>query len=124
MDRNLALKVFSCIDNTTLSATDNEQSVDAFCRRTLEMTVEGHTVAAVCVYPRFVACAKRVMEGSGIKVASVAGAFPHGQLPLELKLAEVRYALEQGADEIDMVLSRGTLLAGDEATVRDEVAAI
>ena len=124
MDRNLALKVFSCIDNTTLSATDNEQSVDAFCRRTLEMTVEGHTVAAVCVYPRFVACAKRVLEGSGIKVASVAGAFPHGQLPLELKLAEVRYALEQGADEIDMVLSRGALLAGDEATVRDEVAAI
>ena len=117
-------RVFTCIDNTTLNATDNEASVEAFCRRTLEMKVEGRGVAAVCVYPRFVACARRVLEGSGIKVASVAGAFPHGQLPLALKLAEVRYALEQGADEIDMVLSRGALLAGAEAIVRDEVAAI
>jgi deoxyribose-phosphate aldolase len=88
------------------------------------MKVDGRSVAAVCVYPRFVHCARRVLEGSGVKVASVAGAFPHGQLPLELKLAEVRYALEQGADEIDMVLSRGLLLAGEENAVRDEVAAI
>ena len=120
----LLKEVFSCIDNTTLNATDNEQSVEAFCRRTLEMKVEGRGVAAVCVYPRFVRCARRVLEGSGVKVASVAGAFPHGQLPLELKLAEVRYALEQGADEIDMVLSRGLLHAGEDNAVRDEVAAI
>ena len=124
-DRNLLSKVFSCIDNTTLNATDNAQSVEAFCRRTLEMKLaDGSTVAAVCVYPRFVQVAKKVLAGSDIKVASVAGAFPHGQLPLELKMAEVKYALKQGADEIDMVISRGALLAGDEATVRDEVAAI
>lgn len=122
---DMGRRVFSCIDNTTLNATDNESSVEAFCHRTMEMCLaDGTTVAAVCVYPRFVATAKRVLKESGIKVASVAGAFPHGQLPLELKIAEVKYALEQGADEIDMVLSRGALIEGDEATVRAEVEAM
>ena len=91
IDKNLARRVFSCIDNTTLNATDNARTVEAFCRRTMEMRLnDGTTVAAVCVYPMFVDIAKRTLQGSGIKVASVAGAFPHGQLPLELKLAEVR----------------------------------
>lgn len=124
MDRNLAKRVFSCIDNTTLNATDNESSVESFCRHTREMTVDGTTVAAVCVFPRFVAIAKHTLEGSGIRVASVAGAFPHGQLPIELKVAEVRYAVEKGADEIDMVISRGAMLSGDEAAVRSEVEAM
>ncbi len=81
-------------------------------------------VAAVCVYPRFVACAKRVLEGSNIRVASVAGAFPHGQLPIELKVAEVKYVVEQGADEVDVVISRGLLLAAEDNVVREEVAAM
>lgn len=79
-------------------------------------------VAAVCVYPRFVSVAKRVLDNSGIMVASVAGAFPHGQLPINLKVEEVKYAIGEGADEIDMVLSRGALLAGEDNVVRDEVA--
>lgn len=120
MDMELAGRVFSCIDNTTLNATDNEAQVEAFCRHTLEMV----HVAAVCVYPRFVACAKRVLEGSNIRVASVAGAFPHGQLPIELKVAEVKYVVEQGADEVDVVISRGLLLAAEDNVVRDEVAAM
>ena len=120
MDMELAGRVFSCIDNTTLNATDNEAQVEAFCRHTFEM---GH-VAAVCVYPRFVACAKRVLEGSNIRVASVAGAFPHGQLPIELKVVEVKYVVEQGADEVDVVISRGLLLAAEDNVVRDEVAAM
>ena len=121
----LARKVFACIDNTTLNATDNEQSVAAFCRRTLEMRLEdGTTVAAVCVYPRWVTCAKRVLAGSGIRVASVAGAFPHGQLPLRLRVDEVRQAVSDGADEVDIVINRGLLLAGEDAAVRDEVAAM
>ena len=124
-DRDLARRVFSCIDNTTLNGTDNEQSVEAFCRRTRELVLNGQaTVAAVCVYPRFVACAKRTLEGSGIRVASVAGAFPHGQLPLALKVAEVKYAVEAGADEVDVVINRGLLLSGQEAAVCDEVAAM
>lgn len=122
MDKELALQVFSCIDNTTLNATDTDASVEAFCRHTLAFAPL--QVAAVCVYPRFVAAAKHALQGSGIRVASVAGAFPHGQLPLELKVEEVKYAIGQGADEIDMVLSRGVLLAGDDDTVVREVQAM
>ena len=123
--KELAQRVFSCIDNTTLNATDSEQSVEAFCRRTKELTIaDGITVAAVCVYPRFVSCAKQTLEGSGIKVASVAGAFPHGQLPLDLRVAEVRRVVADGADEVDIVISRGLLLAGCDDAVRDEVAAM
>lgn len=124
-DRNLLQQVFSCIDNTTLTATDTDASVEAFCRHTLALRGAAYgPVAAVCVYPRFVAVAKRVLEGSGIRVASVAGAFPHGQLPLELKVAEVRYAVAQGADEVDMVLSRGLVLEGDADGVVREVQAM
>lgn len=118
MDKELAQRVFSCIDNTTLNGTDNEVHVEAFCRHTLELG----KVAAVCVYPRFVSTAKKTLEGSGVKVASVAGAFPHGQLPIHLKVEEVKFAIGEGADEIDMVLSRGALLAGKDNVVRDEVA--
>lgn len=126
-------RVFSCIDNTTLNATDNEGNVEAFCRKTLEMTLPSSSarpgvgveaVAAVCVYPRFVATAQRLLAGSGIRVAAVAGAFPHGQLPLHLKVEEVRYAVSQGADEVDIVVNRGALLAGEYNHVRDEVAAM
>lgn len=124
MDRELALRVFSCIDNTTLNATDNDASVEAFCAKTLEMNLSSSTVAAVCVYPRFVRTAAKVLAGSGIKVASVAGAFPHGQIDISLKVEEARRAVGDGADEIDMVLSRGALLAGDHDTVRAEVAAM
>ena len=118
MDKELARRVFSCIDNTTLNGTDNEAHVATFCKHTMEM---GH-VAAVCVYPRFVSVARKTLAGSEIKVASVAGAFPHGQLPIALKVEEVKYAIGEGADEIDMVLSRGALLAGEDTLVRDEVA--
>jgi len=117
MDKELARRVFSCIDNTTLNGTDNEAHVESFCRHTMELG----RVAAVCVYPRFVSVAKRVLDNSGIMVASVAGAFPHGQLPINLKVEEVKYAIGEGADEIDMVLSRGALLAGEDNIVRDEV---
>lgn len=117
-DKELARRVFSCIDNTTLNGTDNEEHVASFCRHTFELG----KVAAVCVYPRFVTVARNTLKGSDIKVASVAGAFPHGQLPIHLKVEEVKYAVGEGADEIDMVLSRGALLAGEDSRVRDEVA--
>lgn len=124
-DRSLLQQVFSCIDNTTLTATDTDASVEAFCRHTLALRDAAYgPVAAVCVYPRFVAAARKVLEGSGIRVASVAGAFPHGQLPLELKVAEVKYAVGQGADEVDMVLSRGLVLEGDADGVVREVQAM
>lgn len=122
IDKNLARRVFSCIDNTTLNATDNARTVEAFCRRTMEMRLnDGTTVAAVCVYPMFVGIAKRTLQGSGIKVASVAGAFPHGQLPLDLRVAEVRRVVDDGADEVDIVINRGLLMAGDYDEVSREV---
>ena len=125
MDTELALKVFSCIDNTTLNATDNNTSVEAFCRRTKEMSLADATnVAAVCVYPMFVAVAKRILESSGIKVASVAGAFTHGQLPLKIRVDEVHSVIDDGADEVDIVINRGLLLAGEDDAIRDEVAAM
>ena len=122
IDKDMARRVFSCIDNTTLNATDNNKSVEAFCRRTMEMRLaDGTTVAAVCVYPMFVGIAKRTLEGSGIKVASVAGAFPHGQLPLNLRVDEVHRVSDDGADEVDIVINRGLLLAGEYNVVCDEV---
>jgi deoxyribose-phosphate aldolase len=79
--------------------------------------------AAVCVYPNFVRVAKKFLGDSGVKVASVATAFPTGLMPLKLKLEEVRSASRDGADEIDMVINRGVFLSGDHARIFDEIAA-
>lgn len=117
--------LLACIDHTTLNATDSDASVAAFCRKALSLhTPQAPHVAAVCVYPRFVAVAKQALAGSPIRVAAVAGAFPHGQLPLHLKVDEVTYAVSQGADEIDIVINRGALLAGDDRQVSDEITAM
>ena len=118
--------VFTCIDNTTLNGSDTQLSVEAFCRATREMRLadaqKGH-VASVCVYPCFVGVAKRELDNSGIKVASVAGGFPAGQTPQRVKIEEVRYVVEEGADEVDFVINRGNFLMGDTQAVFDEVAA-
>ena len=125
IDIELARKVFSCIDHTTLGGGDNERTVEAFCRRARELKLrDGRGVAAVCVYPRFVGSAVRVLEGSGIGVASVAGAFPHGQLPIGLKVEEVKQAVGDGVDEVDIVINRGLMLEGRSDEVREEVAAM
>jgi deoxyribose-phosphate aldolase len=82
------------------------------------------TVAAVCVYPTLVKIAKDELKGSGINVAAVATGFPSGQYPLNVKLDDTRYAVGEGADEIDMVISRGHFLAGEYQYVFDEIAAV
>jgi deoxyribose-phosphate aldolase len=79
------------------------------------------SVAAVCVYPNLVATAKERLAGSGVKVASVATAFPSGQSPTDIKVADARRAAELGADEIDMVIDRGAFLSGRYAKVYDEI---
>src|SRR5207244_5669637 len=76
----------------------------------------------VCCYPTLVRVAKKFLADSGVKVASVATAFPTGLMPLRLKLEEVRSASRDGADEIDMVIDRGVFLAGDYNRVFDEIA--
>ena len=119
--------LFSCIDNTALGGDDTRERIQTLCSRSLEMVDESkgiHPVAAVCVYPVFVRQAKQLLKDSSIRVVSVAGAFPAGQSPIEVKLKEVEFALREGADEIDMVLSRGSFLEGEKAKCFDEIAAI
>lgn len=108
-----------CIDLTTLEGSDTQSRIQQLCEKAKIMET-----AAVCVYPPFVKQAKTILQHTDIKVASVAGAFPSGQSPLFVKLAEVRYAVEQGADEIDMVISRGKFLEGNLQEVFDETVAI
>ena len=119
--------ILGSIDLTTLEGTDNTGKVTALCETAVSFRDEERGIpatASVCVYPRFVALACEKLRGTGVRVASVAGAFPAGQLPIELKVAEVKYAVAQGADEIDMVISRGAFLEGRYQEVYDEICAI
>ena len=114
------------MDLTTLEGKDTAGKVRAMCRKAVSPLEEDASIgpcAAVCVYPNLVPVAKVALAGSGVKVASVATAFPSGQSPLDVKLADVRRAVELGADEIDMVIDRGAMLSGDYAKVFDEIAA-
>jgi deoxyribose-phosphate aldolase len=114
------------MDLTTLEGKDTAGKVRAMCRKALSPLDNDPSIgpcAAVCVYPNLVPVAKEALAGSPVKVASVATAFPSGQSPLDVKLADVRRAVELGADEIDMVIDRGAMLAGDYAKVFDEIAA-
>ena len=117
----------SMIDLTTLEGMDTEGKVRQLCykARHLHDSMPGlPTVAAVCVYPNFVAIAKKEVAKSGISVASVATAFPSGNSSLPIKLEDVRMAVEGGADEIDMVISRGRFHRGDHQYVYDEIAEV
>ena len=113
------------MDLTTLEGKDTPGKVRALCNKALR-PLEGDPsigpCAAICVYPNHVSTARRALEGSGVKVASVATAFPSGQSPLAVKLDDVRRAVDFGADEIDMVIDRGAMLAGDYGKVFDEIA--
>lgn len=119
--------VLNMIDLTTLEGKDTAGKVKQLCykaRHLHDSIPDLPTVAAVCVYPNYVALAKQSLADSGIKVASVATAFPSGNSTLEAKLNDVRFAVEAGADEIDMVISRGKLHEGDDNYVFDEIAAV
>ena len=119
--------VLSVIDLTTLEGSDNAQKINELCQTAINFKDEARHIpstAAVCVYPPFVAQAKQLLKGTDIHVASVAGAFPAGQSPIEIKVAEVKYAVNAGADEIDMVISRGKFLEGNYQEVFDEIVAI
>jgi deoxyribose-phosphate aldolase len=113
-----------CMDLTTLEGTDTPAKVRAMCARGISPAPGAPRVAAICIYPTFVREAVSALAGSGIRVASVATAFPSGQSPREHKQREVREAVAAGAHEIDMVIDRGAFLAGDYGAVRDEIAAV
>ncbi|SES86806.1 deoxyribose-phosphate aldolase [Paracoccus homiensis] len=127
------LNAIRCIDLTTLAGDDTEDRVARLCAKARQpvapdllqaMGVEGLTTGAVCVYPTMVGAAKRALGNSGIPVASVATGFPAGLMPLDLRLAEIRYALDQGADEIDIVITRAYVLRGEWSALYDELRAM
>ncbi|BDE06415.1 2-deoxyribose-5-phosphate aldolase [Vulcanimicrobium alpinum] len=113
-----------CIDLTTLEGRDSPGRVRSLCAKAAFPAPGAPRVAAVCVYPNLVAVAKDALRGTGVKVASVATAFPSGLSSLDVKLRDTEAALASGADEIDMVIDRGAFLAGDEARVYDEIVAV
>src|SRR2546430_4243060 len=112
---------------TTLEGSDTPGKVRALCakaRRPDPTDPSCPSVAAVCVYPSMVPTAVAALDGSAIHVASVATAFPSGQAPLSVKLADTRAAVADGADEIDMVLNRGAFLSGRYLDAYEEILAV
>lgn len=117
----------SMIDLTTLEGKDTPKKVRNLCYKAQHLNDQMPglpNVAAVCVYPNLVRIAKRELAGSNINIASVATSFPSGQSILEVKLKDTKFALDQGADEVDMVISRGKFLSGEYNFVFDEIAAV
>jgi deoxyribose-phosphate aldolase len=119
--------VLNMIDLTTLEGKDTDGKVKQLCYKAVHL-LDSYpglpTVAAICVYPSMVKVAKTALVDSGVKVASVATAFPSGQASRDVKIRDTKYAVAQGADEIDMVISRGRFHAGEYNYVYDEIAAI
>ena len=119
--------VLNMIDLTTLEGKDTPGKVRQMCYKAnhLHDSFPGlPSVAAVCVYPSMVKLAKSLVKNSTVKVASVSTAFPSGQAPIDVKISDTKFAVDQGADEIDMVISRGKFLAGEFSFVYDEIAQI
>jgi deoxyribose-phosphate aldolase len=115
------------MDLTTLEGKDTPGKVRALAGKARRPDPTDPTiphVAALCVYPNMIPTAAAALRGSGVKIASVATYFPSGQARLDVKLHDVRSAVEMGADEIDMVIDRGAFLAGDYAAVYDEIVAV
>ena len=129
------IRAIQCIDLTTLAGDDTAGRVRRLCAKArrpvredileaLGLADAGITTGAVCVYPTMVSHAVKALEGSGIPVASVATGFPAGLTPLPLRLAEITYAVEQGADEIDIVITREHVLTQNWSALYDEIAAM
>jgi deoxyribose-phosphate aldolase len=120
---NLAIR---CMDLTTLEGIDTPGKVLALCAKAVRpdpLDPAVPSVAAVCVYPELVPVAVRALRDTSVAVASVAGSFPAGLGPFDVRLREIAWAVEQGADEIDIVLNRSAYFAGDYTRAFDEIAA-
>jgi deoxyribose-phosphate aldolase len=116
----------SMVDLTTLEGKDTPGKVASLCSKALHPHPwpDIPQVAAVCVYPSMVRHAAKQLSGTAVRIASVATAFPSGQTALKTRLGEVRQAVADGANEIDMVLNRGAFLSGEVAQVQDEISAV
>jgi deoxyribose-phosphate aldolase len=116
----------SMIDLTTLEGKDTPGKVRSLCQKARHPSDDPEIppVAAVCIYPFLVKYARKWLADTPIRVASVATSFPSGQSPLKLRIAEVKQAVSDGADEVDMVINRGLFLAGEFTVVQEEIAAV
>jgi len=122
--RSALTLALSMLDLTTLEGKDSPEKVRGLCRKAIrpwESHPELPSCAAVCVYPSLVKIATKELASSGVHVASVATGFPSGQYPLSIRLEDVKRAVGDGADEIDMVINRGAFLAGRYEEVADEI---
>ena len=125
--KEILKKIISLIDLTTLNGNDTKHKVRSLCQKAIEVenpSLNIPKVAAICTYPNFTALVSNKLKGSGVKTAVVATSFPSGQTFSEVKLLEVEKAVEAGADEIDMVISRGLFLEGEYKEVFDEIKAV
>lgn len=122
--KSVLKQILGMIDLTSLHGDDTVQKIQELCdqgRSYFDGANGVPNVAAICVYPVFANIVHHALKGSDIKTACVAGAFPSGQSPLPVRIDEVKYAVDHGADEIDMVISRGKLIEGDESFITDEI---
>ena len=126
-DQDMFKKCFSFLDLTSLNATDNNSIIDSICQKVNNFAFtypDLPNLAAVCVFPNFVPRLKKNLNAPGIKIASVAASFPSSQTFTDIKLAECTRAIEEGADEIDIVISLGEFLGRNTGFVSDEISAI
>lgn len=125
-EREVLKLIFSFIDLTTLEGADTTAKVEEMCKTVLELEERKDipNVAAICVYPTFAKTVSERLKNTTVNTACVAGAFPSGQSSIAIKLQEVKWAIDEGATEIDMVISRGKLLEEKYQEVFDEIVAI
>jgi deoxyribose-phosphate aldolase len=124
-ERERLSRILSFLDLTSLDGTDNPEKIRQLCEKARSFSQAGQSSpAAVCVYMPYIGVARTALAGTGIRIATVAAGFPSGQLPLKLKLEEVSWAAREGADEVDVVISRGTLLEKKYNTLYRELDAI
>ncbi|MEN8224450.1 MAG: deoxyribose-phosphate aldolase [Bacteroidota bacterium] len=119
--------IMASVDLTSLEATDTESKIAFLCEQARSFSIrnaDAPDVAAVCVYPPFASLVRSLLHETDIKTACVATAFPSGQAPLHVKLMEVSYVIDEGAEEVDMVINRGKFLDEKYEEVADEIRAV
>ncbi len=121
-DYELFQFALSCVDLTTLEGDNTTSDIISLCEKASQYYHP--TVAAVCFYPVFCSIAKNYLKTTNVKLACVAGGFPAGQIPINLKIAEVKYLIDKEVDEIDLVITRGKFLEGNYSEVLEELLAI
>ena len=118
--KDAAIKCLQCLDLTSLSSTDNDKTITELIQNSYVNELEGLKVAGLCVYPNFLKVLNEKLLDSEIRKIVVAGYFPSGQNPIELKLNEIKFAIDNGASEVDIVINRGAFLEGSYDIVSQE----